>query len=212
MNPAVHYITHWYSDANTQRRCELAQTIGMQLSDPHIISAAIVAGVERPTFQQLVMQHSRDDADVVNMLTNTDCFVDPADMPLLQSIQPNEVWCLSRTDNCNACSQDVWVWRGAMDVKRASYPQGVPGCDSRFAFDCAVAGRIPSNPSLSIKVFHTHASGRRTYSEQNRLSRPYLFVKPTKLGDPPCLRLQGGDLAERGSVSHLTQYYGDIKV
>jgi len=211
MTPMIHYITHWYPELHGPRRCELSQTIGIQLCDPHIISVSLVANKDRPSFAQLA-SYGRVEDGVINVLMNTDCYIDPCDMPLLQGIGPKDVWCLSRVDNCYACSQDVWVWRGTLEVPQATYALGILGCDSRFAYDCATTGRIPSNPALSIKVHHTHASGRRTYTEQSRLKLPYLFLKPTLLGEAPVLMLRGGGPVERDRVAHLKPYYGDIKV
>jgi hypothetical protein len=211
MSFSIHYITHWYAEKHPMRRCELAKTIGLQLCDPCVSSVCLLTEPERPSFGDLV-RRGKSNEGVVNLLTNTDCYIDPADTPLLEQAKPGEIWCLSRVDNCRCCSQDAWAWRGTLSLPRATYTQGILGCDNRFAYDCAVTGRTPINPALSVHLYHVHESKHRTYDEQSRLPRPYLYVQPVALGEPTQVMLQGGSPAERGRVEYLHQYYRDLRV
>jgi len=209
MKPFIHYITQWYPEQHPARRKELAQAVGLQLQSSAVLSVHLKNGSTRPTFQEMV-NCSRADDQVVNLLLNTDCFIDEASIALLETIKPEEVWCLSREDNCCACSQDAWAWRGSLEVE-ANYCQGWLGCDNRFAYDCAKAGRVPINPALSVRVNHLHKSQYRTYTEENRVPLPYLFVQPVKVGEPTEVMVRG-DAAAKEQVVHLREYFKELTV
>lgn len=55
---------------------------------------------------------------------------------------------------------------------------GKPGCDNRIAYLFKDAGLLPINPCKKIKSYHYHSSGFRTYTQKERIPRPYLLVPP----------------------------------
>jgi hypothetical protein len=164
----------------------------------------------RPTYSELAAVASGEQS-VVNLLMNTDCHIEPDDMAKLDQIGWNEVWCISRTDNRCAASQDAWAWRGCLYVPEADYTQGRPGCDNRFAFDVAAAGRVPVNPALDIRVVHRHASRMRRYTEADRIPSPYLFVEPTHIGTSSRLEFRGRK-SELDKIPHLQHLMADLHV
>lgn len=204
----VNFITTWYSEPEPKRRAELAFALAENVTRPQVARVHILDTPHRLTFAELVT-YGDDGVDVINLLINTDCYI--VNMDHLEQIDDKSIWCLSRTDNCCACSQDAWVWRGRLVVPHAKYTQGVPGCDNRFAYDAACTGRIPSNPSLTIAVAHVHSSGKRNYSEKERITPPYLWVEPVSLGDRPRLGLRGR-AEDSGAIAHLKDFMEDIKV
>ena len=208
MDPFIRYLTTWYADGDPARRAEMLEAVRRQVADPLVLSATVwldpsvgdqdvldLQGMAherrpwRPTFADLCA--SATDPTAVYLMTNTDCFVDPTCTPRLATIEKGEVWCLSREDNMQPVSQDAWVWRGRLPVAGARYPFGVPGCDNRFAYECAMSGRRVRNPALDIIVRHLHGSGRRRWTDRDRLMPPYLFVKPTRIVEAPEYEFRG---------------------
>lgn len=198
----IRYITNWYTDKNQARNHEQMEAMRQMQDDPLCVSRWFTGPAHEP-FAELV---SHADPFLVNILINSDCYIDHADTPLLRQLKMGEIWCLSRTDLCKPCSQDAWAWRGLLLVPKADYKPGYPGCDNAFAYDVACLGYIPLNPAISIRVHHLHRSEARRWScvadkEADRVHRPYLFVEPVKLGQPS--RLQCRDAVMPAHLKHL---------
>jgi hypothetical protein len=212
----LHYITHWYRDADPRRCEEQAEAIRRQAAQADSFTVLAVddgcplAAVRidhRPTFAELVAQ-ARPDA--INLLANSDCYLAAPEQ--LQNLCEHEAWCLSRADQCVACSQDAWAWRGRIWLRGdgGDYTQGIPGCDNQFAFDLAAAGMLPTNPARSVTLHHLHASSIRRYSEIGRLPHPYLFVEPVELGQQSRLEFRGAP-ADAARIARLQHLFTDLK-
>lgn len=74
-------------------------------------------------------------------------------------------------------SQDSWIFTPVIKTKsmKISFGLGVPGCDNRLAFELSKKYEV-KNPSCSIKTYHLHESGFRTYDPNNRLDGDYLQI------------------------------------
>lgn len=211
-------ITSWYADPDPQRRAEFTEALAWMTSDPLTASLNIWACDEgcplpalhrpaRPTFTDLL---SLQNPEGINVLLNGDVFINSADAHLLRAVGDDEVWCISREDNMSAASQDAWVWRGPLNV-RADFHMGVLGCDNRFAYDCAAAGKTPVNPARSIRLHHLHKSNVRRYDEAGRLPMPYLFVELVEVGKSSRLEFRGSD-ADRERIARLGELLTDLHV
>jgi hypothetical protein len=77
-------------------------------------------------------------------------------------------------------TQDVWIWQAPL-VINTDLELGRPGCENHFAWLAWKVGLKVANPSLSIKVYHRHQSGLRRYSNKERVMKPYLHIKPSRL-------------------------------
>lgn len=189
----IRLLTHWYYDDNAVRSRELREAVMANKANPlatEIVVLDMSGGLDplpfgtvpvqsRPTFTDY-LRHGNSDPAWVNVLLNTDCYVRHEDAAFLERVGLDEVFCISRDDNPVEQSQDCWAWRGRLDVD-AQFPLGVLGCDNRFAKLCQDAGRRVSNPCLSIRVAHVHASRVRRYCEQTRVKGEYLLVEPCAL-------------------------------
>ena len=204
MKPFIHYITHWYKNQNKDRSDEMLFAINMQIENPLVLSSSILSmdpGLmipdididHRPTYSEL-LSYGKNVSNIVNLLINTDCYIEPDDMYLLSNIQEDEMWCISRQDLIHRESQDAWVWRGNLCIENLNFTMGVPGCDNRFAFECAAIRNNIYNPSLSIRVNHVHKSNVRSYTEHNRVSHPYLFVEPSAINEPSLKYFRGSQI------------------
>jgi hypothetical protein len=151
---------------------------------------------QRPTYSvvlSLAVTHSQPSD--ITIIANADIiFPRPTLADIERSLQPGEVWCLSRWD-LNGMrlfdapySQDAWCFRGPpqVDISNGDFHFGYPGCDNRFAHELDAAGYRVLNPSRSIRTYHLHMSGHRPgNTAANRVPLPYLFVAPHRLGESP---------------------------
>lgn len=137
--------------------------------------------------------NTKSSASDVNAIINTDCYFGHDSSNLLNNIKDNESWCLSRWHvrsldpfdsfpfSTNPFSHDGWVFRGIIkNIKQCDWSLGIPGCDSRIAFEIKDAGYEMRNPMLSLKLYHVHMSEKRSYdaagSGSGRIHGNYLAV------------------------------------
>lgn len=119
-----------------------------------------------PTFEyvvNLIKEHSKNDD--VNIIMNSDCFIEEKDMEKLKYLKENEAWCLTRYNikNINpfeyeihtnsGFSQDCFIFKRnkyIKNIKNINFKFGTPGCDNRFAFELSKSGIKTINPSFII--------------------------------------------------------------
>lgn len=81
-------------------------------------------------------------------------------------------------------SQDTWVFvAGRLPPFPADFLLGIPGCESRLAFEAAAAGVTVVDPALSIRTWHLHASGTRSWTRRDAYRGPVLFPRLTTSDD-----------------------------
>jgi hypothetical protein len=155
----------------------------------------------RPTFENYfaaIKACSR--ADDVNVVINSDCFIDPSTTQKLQRIKPGQAYCINRHELAQAAPpridrqktamsrrrhrydmQDCWVIRGVpRDGMWLDFPAGRPGCDNRLAYELQKVGYAILDPYLTIRVLHHHLSDRSLIQRGDRIPRPYAY--PHKFG------------------------------
>jgi hypothetical protein len=185
---------NYYKDSNPERQKELDYCLNMNLNNPLIdkiyaLSEFEVPGAEvipfegRPTFSDFFsLANERADPDDVVIIANTDIYFD-ATLQYAFTMDPVQAFALSRTDNLSWDSQDGWIFKGPVKRMDANFCLGVPGTDNRIAWEMRNAGYQVSNPALTIKATHLHASQIRHYDENTeKVRRPYLLVTPVRLG------------------------------
>lgn len=85
-----------------------------------------------------------------------------------------DTWVLSS----NAVKAVTWDW-AALD-----FPFGQGGCDNAIALELFRKKFLVANPALTLKTYHLHSSGIRTYDPRNIVEKPaFLYVHPTGLHD-----------------------------
>ena len=156
----------------------------------------------QPTFDDIFnVVNFNTKNDDLNILLNSDCFVDEDNVQLiLDNIKHRVVYCLSRWNitkllpfKCEHydldCSQDAWIFLGEIDNLKGDFKMGVPGCDNVIAYEFENSGYQILNPSKDIKIYHYHFSDIRTYGvshedkEKNRVRRPYKFIQSSFLNE-----------------------------
>lgn len=76
-------------------------------------------------------------------------------------------------------SQDTWIFNGKPDfLKICKFYPGLPACDNKLAYEAWRHNYIVVNPSKTFKTIHYHKDLSRSYSEEDRLPKPYLYLKP----------------------------------
>lgn len=123
-----------------------------------------------------------------NVIANSDIYVDESVCDATQRLPFSVCWALTRYDvNGDSVkflnrpdSQDTWLIRGHVNNVKADFTMGTPGCDNSLAYLFSRAGYKVQNPSLSIKTYHVHNSGVRSYDPNRKVPEPYLLITPTK--------------------------------
>lgn len=153
--------------------------------------------------------------DRINVIANSDIYFDATIH--FANPSPAQVYALSRWDvNADGSaslwdhhdSQDCYIISGGPHMIDAHtvemrqditwetgdfmFTQGIAGCDNRLAHVLQRAGFIVTNPSRTIKSYHLHLCGFRSYVEGHdgrgrggrklwRIPQPHAYVKPTTL-------------------------------
>jgi hypothetical protein len=87
-------------------------------------------------------------------------------------------------------SQDTWiVTSNSVKARKWNFgdlrfPFGKNGCDNAINVEMLRQKFLIGNPAYSIRTFHVHASGYRTYNPQDIVDKPvFLHIAPTGLND-----------------------------
>ena len=74
-------------------------------------------------------------------------------------------------------SQDIWIWKGILDVPRV-FKMGTRGCDNRIAAELNDAGYKIANVMTDIVAIHKHATEIRSHPKES-VPPPYATLGPT---------------------------------
>jgi hypothetical protein len=190
----IRLLVNTYKSDSQARQIELDTCLQKNLYLPFLTIHDIQP---RPTYNDYfeVISKLIDNGDFSNddifVIANSDIYFDET-LLLANQIKQGEVYALTRYDIKRgqsrffdrADSQDVWIFRGGIKpIDGADFNLGVGGCDNRISYLLSKAGYTVTNPSLSIKTYHLHESGVRTfdYKKHKVIPPPYLTLKPTTL-------------------------------
>ena len=85
-------------------------------------------------------------------------------------------------------SQDCWIFRGPVTGVEGNFPLGVYDCDNKIAWELQQAGYRVLNPALSLRTYHHHQCGYRSYEQKPApdygIRPPFLYVEPDNLWGP----------------------------
>lgn len=75
-------------------------------------------------------------------------------------------------------SQDTWLFvAGSLPAFEAGFTLGIPACENRLAYEAYRAGIAVANPALSVRTWHHHASGTRTWRLADAYRGPLYFPR-----------------------------------
>lgn len=185
----IRLLVNTYKSDSQTRQIELDICLEKNMALPFLTVHDIQP---RPTFNDYFKVTCNNfGKDDIFVIANSDIFFDET-LLLANQIKHGEVYALTRYDIKRGQarffdrpdSQDVWIFRGGINpIEGADFHLGVGGCDNRIAYLLNKAGYKVTNPSLSIKTYHLHESGIRTfdYKIHKVVPPPYLTIKPTTL-------------------------------
>jgi len=79
-------------------------------------------------------------------------------------------------------SQDTWIFvAGRLPAFDAGFTLGIPACESRLAYEAAMAGVAVANPALTVRTWHHHASAVRSWKLRDAYQGPLYFPRLTTL-------------------------------
>lgn len=84
-------------------------------------------------------------------------------------------------------SQDAWLFiAGGLPAFEAGFTLGRPACENRLAYEAFQAGVGVVNPALSVRTWHHHSSGIRTWKLADGYRGPLYFPRLTTLEGACC--------------------------
>lgn len=204
---------NYYIDPRDDRRAEIDACLARAANTPEIDRIVVLAEpgtplpirraelvqvAGRPTFQEFFnIVDARSTDDDINIIINSDCFLDPRDIKKLRGIRDNEAYCIRRRDLLTANpikidqrrtherlrqypddSQDCWVIKGrSRRPMTIGFPMGKPGCDNRLAHELKNVGYRIADPYYYVRLYHYHRERGRGYSACDRVPGPYAYPK-----------------------------------
>jgi hypothetical protein len=195
----IHLITSYFTARDSARKAELDECIRRNI-DARVFDTITILVNEYPSKLyegcNMVYIHDRPTFDAFfsfakpdgwNVICNTDIYFDET-IKLLEKRGKNDFLALARWDvdkNGDAKllnlrdAQDAWCFFGKPKPElKANFYQGVPGCDNVLARIAKQAKYTLTNPAKTIKCYHLHNSGARTYTEKDKLPPPYELIYP----------------------------------
>lgn len=193
----VTLITSFYNDKNNCRDTELLTCLINNIHNKYIDKiillseqdvyypkhekVSFVKTKDRPTFQDAFSF-----SEGLTIVCNADIYIDETNVRLIDLfLNNNELFALSRWDGHgdsailydHVDSQDVWCFRGSIKKGNYDIPIGFMGCDNRIAYELSAAGYDVKNVAQTIKTFHVHKSGVKSYEKGKSIVIP----KPYKM-------------------------------
>lgn len=198
----VTWITQRWTSGDEARDAELAQCRDLNRMMFGTGYVAIGYHDERTTWADLMQRSGTG----INIIANSDIYTsshavsaitgfysDPANAKVCMALSRWDVGPdgVTAIHHAHRDSQDAWVYLGkppnALIEVALHVPMGIPGCDNRLCRLFADHGYTVINPSRTVRTFHLHNSGYRTYgtgrggAKAERVPPPYLLIEPTDL-------------------------------
>ena len=186
-----------YESSDPRRRRELAEARERNAAaDLFAVIETVDGGDRRASFADLFRLAADRFAGEVCVLANSDIACDASLRlvePLVAGDRPVLV-ALTRWDDAAgpsmegrvdpvawrfySHSQDAWAFvAGRLPEFPADFLLGIPGCETRMAYEAAAAGVRIVDPALSVRTWHLHASGTRTWTRRQTYGGPHLFPR-----------------------------------
>ncbi len=178
------------------------------VSHPPHPKLTLLPGTDRPTFDALFRLADQWPGEVA-IVANADIYFD-ATLALAAGIEQGELYALSRWNPITrrvsgsslaadgsmciplSMGADTWIFRSPLPPLGADFAQGRPFCDHRLAWLATATELLVTNPCLSIRTWHAHASRLRTYTPADCIPGPYAWLPPAALPVQPfCTPAEG---------------------
>ena len=158
---------------------------------------------KRLTYEMVIREIFEDiPSDVIVVFANSDIYLGETTRLLWSMNLDNKFlsllrWDVSETEGEDPKifgprddSQDSWIVTSNSVKARTwnfgdlGFPFGKNGCDNAINVEMLRQKFLIGNPAYSIRTFHVHSSGYRTYNPQDIVDKPvFLHISPTGLND-----------------------------
>lgn len=202
-------LTQWYVSRSPSRNREIDECLSRNCACRSFDGVVVfVTGADEPPTHEkmtVVRLSARLTYDVafayaserlrgdVCCLANSDIYFDSEGVESLREhVGDDSFFALSRWDvrpdgsvshYSHETSQDAWAFVSPIEQMCPSV-LGIPGCDNRVAHEAWRRGLDVVNPSKTVRAYHVHSSGYRTYTSDRELGE-YTFVAPAAMGEAP---------------------------
>jgi hypothetical protein len=197
--------TSYYIDPSPARQAELNTCLQKNILNQHINK--IVLLIEYPIVNELINNekieviyikgrpeyntffeiiNERTGPEDWNIIANSDIYFDDTIAHLNNypgkcsicltrwEVEKARITFLNRPD-----SQDSWCVKGKIERVDGAFHLGKCGCDNAIMDRFHRAGYRAINPSKTIKSYHLHLSGVRSYNVNDKVKPPYMVLHPT---------------------------------
>jgi len=212
---SINLWTSYYDSKDEVHQKEILRAIELNLENPKIDAVYLFCEIEfpqvnkkikciknsiRPTFGRIIECFQDLCPNDYNIIINSDIVLDYNTTDLIKTIEPNNVYALSRYtvdnftyyDSINMWNtsldsfphenQGAWVfYKSQIKTKDMIQDIEITGSDSLFAYLLNKQGVCILNPCLSIKIYHLHSSYNIII--KNEYINIGLFITPSKLDD-----------------------------
>lgn len=175
-------IRQRYTSSHPERQAELDRAAGINAASGLFAETSDIDATDRRlSFADLFDHAHRTFPGRVCVVANSDISFDHTLRLVRPLVHPNTLLALSRWEDATgpsmgghldseagmlfSHSQDVWIFRGGeLPAFNADFQLGILACETRLAYEAAAAGIVVSNPAISIRTLHHHATNVRTYT------------------------------------------------
>ena len=199
-------IHEQYASSDPARAAELARVRGINAAAGVFSTIVPLADGGRKSFADFFRLAAREFAGRVCVVANADIAFDESlrgAAALLAAWPRPLLVALSRWDDpagpsmegrvdpggwrFYSHSQDTWMFiAGRLPEFEAGFTLGIPACENRLAHEAFRAGVDVVNPALSVRTWHHHASGTRTWKLADAYRGPLYFPRLTTLEVASC--------------------------
>jgi hypothetical protein len=204
MNKEIIFCVEAFCSQNAERQAELNECLAWNIGIPEIDRALIFSEsaefIPQSTKVEFILNQGRVtfsdfllaavDPEAVYVFANSDIKF-TSGLNWLNYLPPDELWALTRWEQNGRLwpggreSQDAWAIRGglwpASLLDSCNIQLGWPGCENALAGRLHEYGYKVKNYCHDIRCLHVHANTQRSYSEADRIPRPYYFPNPERL-------------------------------
>jgi hypothetical protein len=186
----IRYVYNYFEHQNPARKQEIDFCL-QKNQENKAITLVLLITPGKPNYSDFFNKiNELTGPDDVNILSNSDIFLDESIALVERHIKPKQMFALSRYDWHSPTqqvffdrpdSQDTWIVRGKIENVWGDFPLGIRGSDNRLAHEFQKGGYAVSNPSKSLRSYHVHNSQVRTYWAEPPMPPPYLTIHTSHL-------------------------------